>query len=104
MMLNRKRRQRSFMKAAQDEFFLARVRIDVADGEDSRNAGLKLLGVDLERPLFHLQAPFRNGPKLRMQAKECEYMIHRNRARLSVGGLHLEPGQSFALLVQDDGI
>ena len=77
VVLNRKRSQSRFVKAAQDEFFLARIRIDVADGKDPRNAGLKFLGIDLERPLFHLQAPFGNGPELRMQSKECEHMVRR---------------------------
>src|SRR6267378_7235920 len=67
--------ERRFVKAAEDELFLARIGVDVADGEDSRDAGLEFLGIHFERPLLQFQAPFRDGTQLRMQTVEREYVI-----------------------------
>src|SRR5882672_4266018 len=47
MRLNRKCGQRGLVKAAEDQFLLAWVVVDVADREDSRDAGLELLRVHL---------------------------------------------------------
>src|SRR5882757_10749236 len=104
MMLYRECRERGLVKAAQDEFFLARIGVDVADGKDSRHAGLKFFGVDLQRLSLEFQAPVGNGPQFWVQAKEGKHMIHRDLARLPIGSSHVEPGEFAGLLMDCDGV
>jgi hypothetical protein len=40
------RHQRAFVESGQDEFELARIPVDVADGENAGNARFERLGVD----------------------------------------------------------
>src|ERR1700754_3067983 len=56
VMLNGERGERGLVKAGQDQLFLARIGVDIADGEHSRQTGLKLLRVDLQRLFLQLQA------------------------------------------------
>src|SRR3954470_1132511 len=70
MMLDREGGQSRLVEPGQDQFLLTRVGIDVSHGEDAGNAGLELLGVDLERLLLELHAPLGDRAELRMQAEE----------------------------------
>src|SRR5450432_666970 len=74
VMLDGERGERGFMKTAQDELLLAGISIDVADCENSRNAGLKFFGIHFERALFQFHAPLCDGPELWMQAIEGEHV------------------------------
>src|ERR1700686_4883988 len=60
VMLDGERRQRGFVKARQDQLFLPRVGIDIADGKNTRQARLEFLGVDLERLFLQRQSPLRD--------------------------------------------
>src|SRR5208282_3834239 len=68
VVLNPERSERSFVKTAQDELFLARVRVDIADCKNTRHAGLKVLGADLERFLFQFQPPLGDWPEFGVQS------------------------------------
>src|SRR5579871_2070144 len=54
------RHQRALVEAAENELELARIGIDVADGEDSGNAGLECRGLDRDEIVLKLDAPVRN--------------------------------------------
>src|SRR5580658_6176092 len=98
MVLDRERGQGGFMKAAQNQFLLAGIRIDIADGEDSRNAGLEFLGVDLERLSFQLESPLRDRTQLRVQSIECQYLIGGDlKRRMAVIALQYDTAQ-FVML------
>src|SRR5271154_4878539 len=49
VVLDAERGQCSLVKAAEDQFLLTGIGVDVADGEDSRHACLKVLGAHFER-------------------------------------------------------
>src|SRR6266853_1754165 len=93
VMLNGECGERGFVKAAQAELFLAGIGVDVADGEDSRDAGLVFLGIHLERALFQCHPPFRDGAQLRMQPVEREYLIGGQLYLPAVGRVDVEPRQ-----------
>src|SRR5256884_2799053 len=57
MMLDRERGERRLVESGQDQLLLARIGVDVADRKDPGEAGLELLGVDLERLLLERQSP-----------------------------------------------
>ena len=48
------RRQCALVKAAQDQLELARIGVDIADGEDALLAGLEFGGVDRDQVFFCL--------------------------------------------------
>src|SRR5450631_2749588 len=75
MMLDPESRERRFVKAAQDQLLLAGIDIDIPDGEDSRHAGLKFFGVDLERLAFQIEAPFGDRAELRVQSVERQNLL-----------------------------
>ena len=77
MMLDGESRERRLMKAAQDQLLLAGIGVDVADREDAGHAGLKFLGVDLERLFLQLQAPVGDRSELRVQAEERQHVVRR---------------------------
>ena len=75
VVLDRERRERRLVEAGQDQLLLARIGVDVAHREDAGDAGLEFLGVDLERLLLQLHAPFGDGAELGMQAEEHEHVV-----------------------------
>src|ERR1700688_3948125 len=96
--------ERRFVKAAQDELFLAGIMVDVADGEDAGGAGLEFLGIHLERAFFQIQAPFRDGAQLRMQPVEREYLIGGQLQVPSVGRAYVEPREFAVVAAQAGGV
>src|SRR5688572_6392516 len=58
--------ERRLVKAAQDQFLLAGVVVDVADGEYSRHGGLELRSVDPDRLFFQVEPPLGDRAELRM--------------------------------------
>src|SRR5438128_5594456 len=54
---DRERGKRRFMEAADDELLLARVGVDVADGEDPGRRGLEARRVDDDLLLLQREAP-----------------------------------------------
>src|ERR1035438_9172347 len=88
VVLDTERRESRFVKTAQDQFLLAGIGIDVSDGEDSRHAGLKFFGVDLERLAFQFKAPVGDRTQFRMQAEERQNLVRSHLERAPVVGLH----------------
>ena len=60
--------QRRLVKPAQDQLLLARVGVDVADGEDARYVGFELLGVDCQLLALDAQGQRGTGQK---QKRRC---------------------------------
>ena len=105
VMLNGERRERGFMKAAQDELLLAGIGVDVADGEDSRDAGLELLGIHLERPLLQLHAPLGDGARASDAGRRKRERDRPDSCSVAaVGRVHLEPGELVVVPAQADGV
>src|ERR1700722_5417121 len=75
VVLDAEGRQRSLVKAAQNQLLLARIGVDVADRENAGHAGLEALSVDLERFLLHLETPVGHGPELGVQAVKRQHVI-----------------------------
>ena len=71
----REGRHRRFVKAAQNEFFLAGVGVDVAHGVDARRAGGKAFGVDHELLARHGQAPVGDGAEFGRQAQQGQHTV-----------------------------
>src|SRR5580704_514716 len=67
VVLDRERGERRLVEAGQDQLLLARVGVDVAHREDSREARLELLGVHLEGTFLQRQPPVGNRAELGMQ-------------------------------------
>ena len=61
------------VKAGQDELQLARIGVDVADGEDAVLARLELLGITGNEVLMEIQAPVGDGPELHGQPEERQH-------------------------------
>ena len=76
------------MEARKNELLLAGIGIDVTHGEDARLAGLKLLGVHVQRLALHGETPVRNGAQLRLQAEERKHLVHAQFWLRAVRGLH----------------
>src|SRR6185312_4077000 len=75
MVLDRERRERGLVKPRKNELLLARVGVDVTHGKDAGQASLNFLGIDPQGLLLELDAPFRDGPELRVQPEEYEQVI-----------------------------
>src|ERR1700760_204494 len=58
------RHQRAFVEAAQDQLELARIGVDVADGEDAGDVGLERLGLDRDQVFLELDAPVAHRTEL----------------------------------------
>src|SRR4029077_8142757 len=93
VVLNRERGQRRLVEPGQDQLLLARVGIDVADGEDAGHAGLELLGVDLQRALLQSEPPLGDRPELRMQPEEHQQLVGLECAQAAAGLPDLHPAQ-----------
>ena len=64
------------MKSGQDQLELARIPVDVADGENARHAGLEVFGI--YRDIFivlQLEAPIGDRTELHRQAEERQHQI-----------------------------
>ena len=75
MPLHRKRYQRRLVKPAEDEFLLAWINNNVADGKYPRDVGLKLLDIYFDLILDPIQPPLCYGPEFRRQTIEHQQMI-----------------------------
>ena len=104
VVLDSERGQCGFVKAAQNQFLLSGIRVDVADREDSRHAGLEILGMHLECLLFELEAPFGDRTQFRVQSKECQHLIGRQPQRASIVGLYADTGQFVVVAMQRDRV
>ena len=77
--------ERTFMEARQDELLLARIGIDVANSEDTRDVRFKASRVDNDLLTFQGEAPVFDRAKLGLQAKEDQEVVKRNTTRYAVG-------------------
>src|SRR6185312_1648863 len=96
MVLDRERRERSFMEAGENQLFLSGVGIDVADGEDAGDARLETLRVHFERFALELEPPLGDRSELRMQSEKREQLIRRERVHEAIAALHMDPGEGAA--------
>src|ERR1700750_260180 len=64
------RHQRDLVEAGQDELELARIGVDVANGEDAGLAGLERFGIDRDELFVKPQPPIGDRPELHGQAEE----------------------------------
>ena len=94
------RRERAFVEAGQNEFQLARIGVDVADGEDSGRRGLEFLGVGRHEVLVQVQAPVGDGAELHRQTEEGHHALAGDVARRAVVELD-GGGRHFAVLAGD---
>ena len=95
--------QRAFVKAAEDQLFLAGVGVDVAHGKDAAHAGGKFFGVHHQLFALDLQVPFGNRAQLGAEAKEDQQRVQRHHARHAVAARHLGGDQlAIALLITRD--
>src|SRR6185437_8796341 len=85
--------ERRLVKARQDELFLAGIGVDVTHREDSRQARLEPLGVDLQGLLLELEPPFGDGPELGMQAEEDQQVVRLERVQRAVRRLDVDTPQ-----------
>ncbi len=100
MVLDREGRQRRLVEAAENQLLLAGVRVDVAHGINAGDIGLEFLGVDLERFLLELEAPFCDRPELRVQPEEHEQVIAVERHERAVETLHRDATERAVVDVQ----
>jgi hypothetical protein len=75
VVLHAEGRERSLMKAGQDQLLLARIGVDVADREDAWLARLESLGVDAERLLLELEPPVCDRAEFRVQAEAGQHEL-----------------------------
>ena len=75
MVLDAEGRERGLVEAREDQLLLARVGVDVPDGEDAGLAGRELLGVDLQRLLLEGESPVRDRPQLGVQPEAGEHQL-----------------------------
>ena len=90
------RHERALVEARQDQLQLARIGIDVADGEDALLARLELLRVDGNQVLFEIEPPIGDRAELHGEAEERQHdferllegrrrrALHRRRGELAV--------------------
>src|SRR5882672_11294337 len=97
VVLDGERRQRGLVEAGQDQLLLARVGIDIANGEHARQAGLEFLGIHPQGLLLQLQPPLRNRAELRRQAEEDEHVIGIQRMGLAALQLDVHTLEHIAL-------
>jgi hypothetical protein len=78
---DRERGQRRLVEAADDQLLLARIGVDVADGEDPGRRGLEARRVDDNLLFLERQAPVGDRPELRAPAEQDEERVERQRPR-----------------------
>nr|GEU28069.1 hypothetical protein [Tanacetum cinerariifolium] len=97
--------QGCFVEARQDQLFLARIGVDVADGKDARHIGFELLRVlHLELAALDVQAPLGDRAQLWRQAVEHQQHVQRHAARHAVLAGHLQFGQLVILGFETGGL
>ena len=77
------------MKTTQDEFFLARVGVDVTHRKNARHRGGKVFGVHHQLLARHLQAPLGHGPELGGQAPAHQQLLRGSRHGFTLVGGHV---------------
>ena len=87
------RHQRGLVEAGEDQLELARIGIDVADGEDAGDAGLERAGVGRDQLVLHLQPPFGDRAELHGEAEERKHGIELDARFRSVVSLHRHGGE-----------
>lgn len=60
----------AFMEAGKNELQLSRISVDIADGENTRNAGFKLFRINRNEVFVQIQSSVGDGAELHGQAKE----------------------------------
>jgi hypothetical protein len=75
VLLHRESGERRFVKPTQNQLFLARIAVDVADGEDAGHVGLELFRIHLELPFVQFETPLRNWTQVGGQAPEDEDFV-----------------------------
>ena len=100
--------QRGLMKATQDQLFLARIMIDIADGVDPRRTRLKPFGIDVNSLTVYIEAPFCYRSEFGGEAVKDNYGIARNFA-LDLANIHRYRRDSDAVRfvscdLADDGL
>ena len=82
------RHQRAFVESGKDELELARIPIDVADGEHARHAGFKTFRLDGDEfVVAELDAPIRDRTKFHRQSEERQQRVAGDLERRAVIGL-----------------
>src|SRR5580700_4195369 len=97
MVLDAKSGERCLVKAREDELLLARIEVDVADGEYPGQTRLELLRIDEQRLPLERKTPVGDGPELRMQPEEHEELVGGERMSDTVGRLHVHAGETAVL-------
>src|SRR6201989_267401 len=69
------RHQRDLVEAGQDELELARIGVDVANGEDAGLAGLEGLGAHRDHVLVELESPVRHRTELHGEPEERQHGV-----------------------------
>ena len=67
--------ERGLVEARQDQLELARIGVDVADGENAGNAGFELRRVDGDQILVQVDPPAGDRPELHRQAEERHHVV-----------------------------
>src|SRR5215469_2409536 len=93
MMLDGEGRERRLVKSGQDELLLARVGVDVADGEHAEETRLELLGIHRERALLECQTPLSDRTELWMQPEEHQQLLGLERGSRAVAALDVDAAQ-----------
>ena len=75
LLLDGECRERSFMKAAQNEFFLAGLEIDIADRIDPGLGGFEFFCINVNRFAIDIETPLRDRAKFRRQPEKYQHMV-----------------------------
>ena len=94
------RHQRRLVEARQNELQLARIGVDVADGEDALFAGLEFRRVDGDQILFEIEAPIGDRTELHGEAEKGKHDLGRLLEGRTVGALHRHRTELAALPVE----
>ena len=68
----------AFVEARENQLLLARIDVDVADGEDAGNAGFETFGIDHDLLAFELETPVFDRAELGLQTEEDKEMVERD--------------------------
>ena len=67
--------ERGFMKTGQDQLELARIGVDVADGENARNARFEFRRIDGDQVLIEIDSPTGDRPELHGEPEERQHVV-----------------------------
>ena len=92
-----------FMETGQDQFFLARIDIDVTDSKNTWNIGHEFFGIDNNLPAVDFQSPVGNRAELRRQSEKDEKTIQRQTTGYTIqsGDLDFRHDPIFAFKTGD---